>query len=145
MPFLPTVIHAEPRDGFKIRLTFNDGLESTVGFLPWLDGPVFEPLKDRAYFQRFFVEGGTVTWPTGRTWRTRLSTSARRPTRLRSWVGSPAGGSSPGSEGYVPRFSSTGLLAERTARVTGSITTKAWCRVRPTSAGFVPAGSLIEA
>jgi hypothetical protein len=26
---------------------------------------VFEPLKDPAYFARFFVEGGTVTWPNG--------------------------------------------------------------------------------
>ena len=59
------MIRAEPCHGFKIRLTFDDGLEGTVDFLPWLDGPVFEPLKDRAYFQRFFVEGGTVTWPNG--------------------------------------------------------------------------------
>jgi hypothetical protein len=65
MAFLARAIRAELRDGFEIRLTFNDGLESTVDFLPWIDGPVFEPLKDRAYFQRFFVEGGTVTWPNG--------------------------------------------------------------------------------
>jgi hypothetical protein len=26
---------------------------------------VFEPLKDTAYFQRFFLEGGTVSWPNG--------------------------------------------------------------------------------
>ncbi len=29
------------------------------------DGPVFEPLRDIAYFKRFFVEGGTVGWPNG--------------------------------------------------------------------------------
>jgi hypothetical protein len=28
-------------------------------------GPVFEPLKDPEYFQRFFLEGGTVAWPNG--------------------------------------------------------------------------------
>jgi hypothetical protein len=65
MNFLPAVIHADYRGEFKIRLAFNDGLESTIDFSDWLTGPVFEPLKDRAYFARFFVEGGTVTWPNG--------------------------------------------------------------------------------
>ena len=31
----------------------------------WLSGPVFEPLKKVAYFRKFFVDGGTVTWPNG--------------------------------------------------------------------------------
>jgi hypothetical protein len=65
MNFLPSVIRAEYRGEYRIHLTFNDGVENTVDFSQWLDGPVFEPLKDPAYFQRFFVEGGTVTWPNG--------------------------------------------------------------------------------
>jgi Protein of unknown function (DUF2442) len=28
-------------------------------------GPVFEPLEDPAYFQRFFLDSGTVSWPNG--------------------------------------------------------------------------------
>jgi hypothetical protein len=31
----------------------------------WLSGPVFEPLKDKAYFRAFFLDGGTVAWPNG--------------------------------------------------------------------------------
>jgi hypothetical protein len=65
MQFLPRVTRAEFRGEYKIHLTFNDGLQSTVDFSQWLDGPVFEALKDLTYFQRFFVEGGTVTWPNG--------------------------------------------------------------------------------
>jgi hypothetical protein len=65
MQILPTLIQAEYRGDFRIHLVFNDGVESTVDFSEWLDGPMFEPLKDTAYFQRFFLEGGTVAWPNG--------------------------------------------------------------------------------
>lgn len=65
MDTLPAVVRAEYRGGFKIRLVFNDGVDGTIDFSDWLSGPVFEPLKNPAYFARFFVEGGTVAWPNG--------------------------------------------------------------------------------
>lgn len=65
MTFLPSVIGAEYRGGHRIRLTFNDNSERTIDFRQWLDGPIFEPLKDAEYFQRFFIDGGTVVWPNG--------------------------------------------------------------------------------
>jgi hypothetical protein len=65
MTFLPSVVRAEYRDGFRIHLTFNDSSEATLDFRQWLDGPVFEPLKDASYFRRFFIDGGTVVWPNG--------------------------------------------------------------------------------
>ncbi|HEX9875961.1 MAG TPA: DUF2442 domain-containing protein [Gammaproteobacteria bacterium] len=65
MNALPTVVSAEYRGEFKIRLVFNDGVDGTVDFSDWLSGPVFEPLKVPAYFARFFIEGGTVAWPNG--------------------------------------------------------------------------------
>jgi hypothetical protein len=65
MRVLPHVTAAEYRGGFRIHVAFNDGVESTIDFSPWLDGPIFEPLKSEAYFQRFFVDGGTVAWPNG--------------------------------------------------------------------------------
>ena len=63
--FLPAVIEAEYGGGYMIRLKFNDGVEEAIDFAQWLEGPIFEPLKDISYFQRFFLEGGTVTWPNG--------------------------------------------------------------------------------
>jgi len=65
MNALPSVIRAEHRGGYLIHLTFNDGSEKTIDFRQWLEGPVFEPLKDPSYFQRFFIDGGTVAWPNG--------------------------------------------------------------------------------
>jgi hypothetical protein len=63
--FLPRVVKADYLGDFRIRLAFNDGVEAAVDFSEWLSGPVFELLKEQAYFARFFVEGGTVSWPNG--------------------------------------------------------------------------------
>jgi hypothetical protein len=65
MTFLPCVIKAEYHGGYRIRVTFNDGSEKTLDFGEWLEGPVFEPLRDLGYFQKFFLDGGTVAWPNG--------------------------------------------------------------------------------
>ena len=65
MPLLPSVVKAKYRGGFRIQLAFNDDVEGTVDLRRWLEGPVFEPLKQPDYFARFFVEGGTVVWPNG--------------------------------------------------------------------------------
>jgi hypothetical protein len=65
MTYLPSVVRAEYRGGFRIQLTFSDSSEATVDFGRWLDGPIFEPLKDPSYFRRFFIDGGTVVWPNG--------------------------------------------------------------------------------
>ena len=62
---LPQVVSAEYKEGHRISVTFSDGVQATVDFDRWIDGPVFEPLRDVAYFRRFFLEGGTVVWPNG--------------------------------------------------------------------------------
>ena len=65
MTFLPSVIRADYRGGYCIHVTFSDNSEKTIDFAPWLDGPVFAPLKAPNYFRRFFLDGGTVAWPNG--------------------------------------------------------------------------------
>ena len=65
MNMMPTVIEATYRGEYLIDLRFSDGSQGTVDFAAWLDGQVFEPLKDRDYFARFFLDGGTVAWPNG--------------------------------------------------------------------------------
>jgi len=48
-----------------LRLEFNDGARKTVSVLPLLEGPVFEPLKDAAFFARVKLDpvSGTAVWP----------------------------------------------------------------------------------
>ena len=65
MNVLPSVVEAEYRGDYRLRVVFSDGTENTIDLQPWLDGPVFEPLKDPAFFKRAYVDGGTVVWPNG--------------------------------------------------------------------------------
>ena len=50
--------------GYRLVLTFEDGEERLVNLEPHLDGPIFEPLKDPAYFKHFRVSEDldTVVW-----------------------------------------------------------------------------------
>jgi hypothetical protein len=59
------VIEAKHEGRFRLRLVFDDRTTKTVDFQRWLNGPVFEPLKDVRYFRRFFLDGRTVAWPNG--------------------------------------------------------------------------------
>jgi hypothetical protein len=62
---IPCVIKAEYRGEYRIHVVFDDRSEATIDFRRWLKGPVFEPLKDPRFFQRFFLDGWTVAWPNG--------------------------------------------------------------------------------
>ena len=62
---VPIVVRAKYCGEFKVRVTFHDGVVGTIDFSGWLKGPVFEPLKERSYFERFFIDGGTLVWPNG--------------------------------------------------------------------------------
>ena len=50
-----------------LRITFNDGRQKTVNVRPLLDGPIFEPLQNPAYFAQVALDRvcGTVVWPNG--------------------------------------------------------------------------------
>jgi Protein of unknown function (DUF2442) len=64
---LARVSAVEPLDGFRLRLTFTDGLTREVDLSGDLWGPMAEPLQDPTYFSQVHVdpEVGTVVWPNG--------------------------------------------------------------------------------
>ncbi len=65
MNYLPQVIGARYIGGFVVSTRFDDGTEKHIDVSRWFKGPVFEPLKDRKFFKKFFIEGGTLAWPNG--------------------------------------------------------------------------------
>ncbi len=61
------VIEARVCDDHSLELRFNNGAHKCVNVLPLLEGPIFAPLLDPAYFAQaeFDAVIGTVTWPNG--------------------------------------------------------------------------------
>ena len=58
----------ETLGGFRVRLALTDGTTREVDLGPYLNGPVFEPLRaDTALFQAVHVdpELGTIVWTNG--------------------------------------------------------------------------------
>lgn len=65
MDYMPIVIDAKYVSGYKIKVTFDNGEQKIADFSKWLKGEVFEPLKDKNYFRKFFVDGWTIAWSNG--------------------------------------------------------------------------------
>jgi len=61
---IPHVIEAGSLGGHRVWLRFDDGAEGELDLAGELDGPIFEPLRDPAYFARFTVDD-TLVWPNG--------------------------------------------------------------------------------
>jgi hypothetical protein len=61
------VLEAKVVSDFVVWIRFNDGVEATIDLSNELDGPIFEPLRDPAYFRQLEVNPDihTITWPNG--------------------------------------------------------------------------------
>jgi hypothetical protein len=62
---VPKVVAVDVEPPYCLRVSFDDGLTRHVDLSEDLWGPVFEPLKDPAFFGQVFVDHGTVAWPNG--------------------------------------------------------------------------------
>lgn len=64
---MPRIVEARYRRDYVIWLRWSDGSQGEVDLAAELHGPMFEPLKDKAYFQSFIVSPDlhTLVWPNG--------------------------------------------------------------------------------
>jgi N-acetylglutamate synthase-like GNAT family acetyltransferase len=62
-----TVVGAKYIRDYVIEFTFADGLQRAVDLEPFLDGPLFAPLRSPRKFRAFKVDddAGTIVWPNG--------------------------------------------------------------------------------
>jgi hypothetical protein len=61
------IVEAKVCGPHLLHLAFNDGTRKTVNVSALLIGPIFEPLRDPAYFGRVELDRvcGTLAWPNG--------------------------------------------------------------------------------
>jgi hypothetical protein len=57
--------NAEYLDGYRLRLSFNNGEVRVVDLEYHLNGPIFRPLANIEYFKRFSIPLNTVQWENG--------------------------------------------------------------------------------
>jgi hypothetical protein len=65
-PEVPRVMAFRRVADFRVFFTFWDGTEKEIDLEPYLQGPIFNPLRrDPALFAQMFLDGDTIAWPNG--------------------------------------------------------------------------------
>jgi hypothetical protein len=61
------VMEARYLANFQVALIFSDGREGVFDGQAMLvrSGSLLEPLRQEAYFRRFFIDAGALCWPNG--------------------------------------------------------------------------------
>lgn len=61
------VVNVAYREGYKLRVTFNNGVIKDVDLKDELYGEMFEPLRDITVFKQVIVnpDTNTIEWPNG--------------------------------------------------------------------------------
>ena len=66
MEKLVAVTYVKPLKPYLCLLTFEDGTQKQIDLLPFLTGPIFEPiLRNSALFHEVRVVDGTIGWENG--------------------------------------------------------------------------------
>ena len=58
----PRITHVKPQENFILKLKFTDNSLRTFDMKPYLNYPVFEPLKEKELFDNASVFLGSVKW-----------------------------------------------------------------------------------
>lgn len=86
MPDVVTVRQVQVMRGYRVRMLFSNNTTRELDLKPYLNGPVFEPIRhDVKFFRRVFVdsETETLTWPNGADIDPETLFEDSKPTRLR--------------------------------------------------------------
>jgi hypothetical protein len=59
---LPKIITAIPKPGYKLEIEFDNKIWKEFSVIPYLNFPVFQPLKDIAFFNQVIVKYDTAVW-----------------------------------------------------------------------------------
>lgn len=57
------VIHVEPLDNYRLRITLSDSQSGVFDVSPYLEKGIFGELKNKDYFSTVKVAFGGVVWP----------------------------------------------------------------------------------
>ena len=58
----PKIITVIPKSGYKLELEFENKIWKEFSVAPYLNFPVFQPLKDSSFFNQVVVKYDTVVW-----------------------------------------------------------------------------------
>lgn len=65
MKYLPSIIKLQYVKDYLVTIKFDNGEVKTVDISQYFKGPVFEPIKKKSEFKKFFLDSGTIAWPCG--------------------------------------------------------------------------------
>ena len=57
------VVSVEPLEGYRLRVKLSNGRKGIFDASKFVGSGVFRELKDPKYFNRVYVDYGTVVWP----------------------------------------------------------------------------------
>ncbi len=61
------VVGFKPIGDYSLEVRFDDATSQRINFLPFLTGPLFEPLLDKTFFAKVGIDADahTLVWPNG--------------------------------------------------------------------------------